>query len=243
MQNWQTGIVTAVSDLSATTRNFTIELPETSNFEFKPGQFITLDLPIHERRNKRWRSYSIASAPNGTNSFDLCVVRLDNGAGTRYLFETATVGTALTLKGPDGMFNLPNNMTDETAIVFICTGTGVAPFKSMIDHIVNHGLPHQYLHLIFGTRTTDNLLYRDFFEALQAANPRFTYTPVLSRADESWQGNRGYVHSTYERLLSQTAGTKALFYLCGWSNMVDEARLKLNQLGISSDRIIYELYG
>ena len=58
---WQKGIVTKIEDETYNTKRFWIELPETPSFDFAPGQFVTLDLPIHDKPNKRWRSYSIAS--------------------------------------------------------------------------------------------------------------------------------------------------------------------------------------
>ena len=82
MQEWQIGKIVDIRQVAPATRCFFIELPAIQNFEFEAGQFITMDLPIHEQKNKRWRSYSIASAPNGTNIFELVIVLLEGGAGT-----------------------------------------------------------------------------------------------------------------------------------------------------------------
>ena len=68
---WQNGKVVNIIDETPSTRRYFIEATDLETFDFKPGQFVTLDLPIHEKKNKRWRSYSIASAPNGTNIFEL----------------------------------------------------------------------------------------------------------------------------------------------------------------------------
>src|SRR6202795_2090365 len=61
LQPWRTGKVIRIKDETSDTRRFWVEVPEMSSFDFIPGQFVTLDLPIHEKPNKRWRSYSIAS--------------------------------------------------------------------------------------------------------------------------------------------------------------------------------------
>ena len=82
------------------TRRFWIELDSGKPFDFKPGQFVTLDLPIHEKPSKRWRSYSIASWPDGSPVIELVIVLLEGGAGTTYLFEQVKVGSELTLRGP-----------------------------------------------------------------------------------------------------------------------------------------------
>src|SRR5215216_4847132 len=107
MQPWHTARVIRIEDETSSTKRFWFEIPELGNFEFKPGQFVTLDLPIHEKPARRWRSYSIASWPDGTNVFELVIVLLENGAGTNYLFSHVEVGSELTLRGPQGVFVLP----------------------------------------------------------------------------------------------------------------------------------------
>src|SRR5437868_3724890 len=107
VEPWRIGKVIKIEQQTDTTRRFFIQIPELQKFDFKPGQFVTLDLPIHEKPNKRWRSYSIASWPDGTNVFELCIVLLDGGAGTTYLFNEVKEGSELTLRGPVGVFTLP----------------------------------------------------------------------------------------------------------------------------------------
>ena len=80
LQPWQTGKVIRIEDATYNTKRFWIQLPEVQSFDFKPGQFVTLDLPIHEQKNKRWRSYSIASWPDGSNVIELVIVLLEGGA-------------------------------------------------------------------------------------------------------------------------------------------------------------------
>jgi len=74
LQPWRIGKVIRISDHTHNTRQFWVEIPELDAFDFKPGQFVTIDLPIHEKPNKRIRSYSIASWPDGTNVFELLIV-------------------------------------------------------------------------------------------------------------------------------------------------------------------------
>src|SRR3984957_14543766 len=109
-QPWQTGKVIRIEQEAAQTRRFWIQLPGLTSFDFAPGQFVTLDLPIHEKPNKRIRSYSIASWPDGTNVIELVIVWLEGGAGTTYLFNHVSVGSELTLRGAQGVFTLPENI-------------------------------------------------------------------------------------------------------------------------------------
>jgi ferredoxin-NADP reductase len=246
MQDWQIGKIIDIQQASDTTKRFFIELTETQNFEFEPGQFITLDLPIHEQKNKRWRSYSIASHPVGTNVIELVIVLLEGGAGTNYLFNHTTIGTELSLRGPLGKFTLPSII--ENDLYLICTGTGVAPFRSMIHHIFKNNISCKNIYLIFGCRTYTDCLYKDELLLLQESMPQFHYYPCLSRECEDLQwGKKGYVHDTYIELInaSKVNGTTspANFYLCGWKNMVDEAKTNIVELGYDKKLIHLELYG
>ena len=237
---WYDSAIVRIEPLTPDVRRIWLEVPGADRFDFQAGQFITLDLPIGEKRLQRWRSYSIANAPDGTNRIELCVVRSTTGEGTRYLFEEAQEGSIVRFKGPDGAFVLPDQLDKD--VIFICTGTGVAPFRSMLFDLYGSGRPHRQLHLIFGTRTEDRILYRDEFEALAAAWPAFRYDVALSRQAD-WTGQHGYVHEVYLRQYAEVRPDR-VFYLCGWSSMIDEAVANLLvKLGYDRTQIHYELYG
>lgn len=238
LPKWQKGIVRRIEQATPSTRRYWIELPESPDFSFKPGQFVTLDLPIHEQRTKRWRSYSIASAPGSTNLIELVIVLVAGGSGTEYFFNDVKEGSELTLRGPHGVFTLPENI--ETDLFMICTGTGIAPFRSMLHYIKQYKIPHQQIHLVFGCRTKKDMLYADEMTELQNVLPNFTYHAALSR--EEWDGAyKGYVHPIYEALCSDAQ--PANFMLCGWRNMVDEARERILAMGYDKKNIHLEIYG
>lgn len=239
-EQWRKGIVTKIVNETAHTRRFWITIPELTAFNFKPGQFVTLDLPIHEKPNKRWRSYSIASWPDGTNTIELVIVLLPGGLGTEYLFNAVTEGSELTLRGPQGVFVLPENLDKD--LFFICTGTGIAPFRSMLHHIKLLQLPHKNLYLIFGTRTLADTLYYHEMQALEKELNNFYFLPVFSReSEDNTAVKKGYVHQVYEPLISQLP--PAYFYLCGWKNMIEDAKEKLLAIGYTKKEIHFELYG
>jgi ferredoxin-NADP reductase len=236
LEPWRTGRITRIEDETIDTKRFWIEVPELTSFDFKPGQFITLDLPIHEKQNKRWRSYSIASWPNGTNVFELVIVLNRRGGGTPYIFELG-VDSEVSFRGPQGVFTLREPLDKD--IFLICTGTGIAPFRSMVHHIKNQQLPHKNIYLIFGCRSQAALLYYNELKELQENLPGFHYLPTLSR--EEWDGHTGYVHTVYESLL--TARQPAQFYLCGWMGMIDEAKNRIAEMGYDKKAIHLEIYG
>jgi CDP-4-dehydro-6-deoxyglucose reductase len=237
LEPWRTGKVIRIEQKTDDTRSFFIQVPELETLHFKPGQFVTFDLPIHEKPNKRWRSYSIASSPDGSNVFELIIVLDENGTGTPYLFNEVIVGSKLKFRGPQGVFTLQEPIDKD--LVLICTGTGIAPFRSMLQYIKNNKVEHKNIYLIFGCRTKASLLYYDEMKELEQEIQGFNYIPTLSR--ELWEGQTGYVHSVYELLCVDKR--PAEFYLCGWKGMIDEARKKLADLDYDKKDIHYEIYG
>lgn len=237
LQPWRTGKVIRIEDQTHNTKRFWVEVPELTSFDFIPGQFVTLDLPIHERPNKRWRSYSISSWPDGTNVFELVVVLMQGGAGTTYLFNNISIGSTLSFRGPQGVFTLPKTLDKD--LFLICTGTGIAPFRSMVQYMKLHPAEHKNVYLIFGCRKKEDILYYEELKQLQSELPNFRYIPTLSR--EHWEGEHGYVHAIYEELCKDKQ--PANFFLCGWKHMVDEAQKRILAMGYDKKSIHLELYG
>ncbi len=240
LQPWLTATVVRIKQQTHNTRRFFIQMPGEDAFNFEPGQFVTFDLPIHEKPARRLRSYSIASWPNGTNIFELCIVLLQGGAGTTYLFNEIKEGSQLTVRGPVGVFTLHEHAL-QNDLYLICTGTGIAPFRSMTHQIKLHNIPHKNIYLIFGCRTKADLLYFEELKNLSDNMPSFHYIPTLSR--ERWEGATGYVHAVYENILQAAPNADASFMLCGWKAMIDEAKLKIVELGFDKKVIHSELYG
>ncbi|WP_187270963.1 ferredoxin--NADP reductase [Neolewinella aurantiaca] len=243
MPKWKPARITRIEQRSPSVRSFWLELPDRDVLDFRPGQFLTLDLPIGETRRDGWRSYSIAAAPDGSNQAELCIVRLPEGKGTGYLFEGADIGSEVMTKEPAGVFTLPEGPL-ENDIVMICTGTGVAPFRAMLQDRL--GKETVNFHLIFGCRTAQDILYREEFEEMARAHPNFTYSVALSREETegsaSIEVTKGYVHPIYEEKYAELH-SNIRFYLCGWAVMVDEAKERLLKLGYPKEQIIEELYG
>lgn len=244
---WLTGTVIQVKDETYNTRRYFIQVNDLKSFDFRAGQFVTLDLPIHEKPNKRWRSYSIASWPDGTNVFELLIVYMENGAGTNYLFKDIVVGSEILFRGPQGVFVLPETISQD--LFFICTGTGIAPFRSMIHSLYLHKIAHGNIYLIYGCRTQKDLLYFAEMKELEMVMENFHFIPTLSR--EKWNGESGYVHERYSAIceMNRRMGDDiigqppASFYLCGWKAMLDDARKKIVDLGYDRKNIFFESYG
>ncbi len=239
MFNWQTAKIIDIQPVTEQTSIFKLEVLDATAIDFIPGQFITFDLPISEKKTQRLKSYSIASHPHESNILELVIVKIDGGLGTEFLFdkEKCKVGTELKFRGPLGVFNLPKDLS--MPHYFICTGTGVAPFRSMIKYIHANNIPYKELNLIFGTRTKADILYHDELQALSQEMDNFNYHIALSR--EEWNGKKGYVHALYQSLAPRNESVQ--FMLCGWRPMIDQARKELIALNYDKKQIHFELYG
>ena len=107
---WYDSQIIRITDESPNTKRFWVKVEGEEQIDFEAGQFVTMDLPIHEKRLKRWRSYSIANAPDGTNILEFCIVYLEGGGASEYLFKEAQIGTLIRFKGPSGTFVLPTSI-------------------------------------------------------------------------------------------------------------------------------------
>ena len=119
----------------------------------------------------------------------------------------------------------------------VCTGTGIAPFRSMLYYIFENNVTHKNIYLIFGSKNKENILYYEEFKKMEESYPNFKYIVALSR--EKFKGYQGYVHSIYQNLFID--GREADFYLCGFKNMIMDARNWLLQKGYGRKYIHFEI--
>ena len=185
------------------------------------------------------RNYSVASWPDGTNKFELIVTYLKGGAMSEYLFKEAKVGDEFVYRGPMGSFVLPEKIDRD--IFFVSTGSGISPFRSMINYVAENGIKTKDIKLFFGTRTQEDICYWDEMKLLEQIIPNFEFIPVLSR--EEWKGKTGYVHEHYLDLIDSRKD-KPLIYYCGWDRMIREGRKHLDERGFKMIKDIrVEIFG
>jgi ferredoxin-NADP reductase len=219
---------------SVTPRNkhLKFRLPPGKELHFKAGQFVQMFIPLPDGKTKR-TSYSVASSPKDATSFELCVTLVDGGTSSPYLHKLK-VGDMIHGMGPLGKFHFEEDGRDS---VFVATGSGIAPFRSMIQDQVERGTRGE-LRLIFGNRFEDDIIYRKEWEDLARTQPRFKPLFTLSRAD--WKGPKGYVQDQIEGFVPDPKSRN--FYICGLKNMIDAVEQKLQALGVPPAQIHFERY-
>ena len=165
-----------------------LQLPAIETFHFLAGQYLDIMLP-----GERRRSFSIASPPHDSRLLELHVRRAPGGEFTQRVFTELKEKSLLRIEGPLGQFCYRHD-ADMPALL-IGGGTGFAPLKSIIRHVLEKDLKRD-LHLYWGARTQPDLYEQELVRGWVARHTNFHYTPVLSDAtgDDAWTGRRGLVH-------------------------------------------------
>jgi ferredoxin-NADP reductase len=223
--------------LSAQTKHLEFEVPAVPRFGFVAGQWLSFktNKPDGEEIT---RAYSIASPPGEDNRFALCLNRVQDGFMSNYLCDMKE-GEEISCQGPFGDFILRPPLRDT---MFIATGTGIAPFRSMLHWLLADPARHQdrQFWLLFGNRTEEDIYYHNEFSDLAVRHADFHYLPTLSRGAPEWQGLRGYVQEHLPGIVQHRTGMHA--YICGLDKMIKANRQLLKSLGWDRKSILYEKY-
>lgn len=220
--------------LSPQVRELTFERVDGAPFAFQAGQWVSLVLPLAEGEARR--AYSIASPPSGDARFEIAVTKVQDGPGSSFLHSLAD-GATLRAIGPQGFFTRPQ----KTPALFVGTGTGFTPLRSMIKDALAAG-DTSPMTLLFGVRHIEDRLYLDELDALAKAHSQFRVFYTLSKPPADWQGLSGYVQSHVEAHY-RALGPETHVYICGLERMVGAVRdLLRKQMGLDRKLVHSERY-
>jgi ferredoxin-NADP reductase len=242
--------------LSEKTQCFHLEftVDELEQFHFQAGQFVSAVAPDGNGKQQT-RAYSVASAPR-ENQFDLCLNRVEGGFFSNLLCDLE-IGQTIQFHGPHGLFVLRSPLTDS---ILIATGTGIAPMRGFIQKLFPESgedlSEGRRIWLVYGTRYESELYYEHYFEKVAAKHPNFHYMKTLSRAQDGWQGARGYVQEIVGKIAEEHGRERehggvspvaegqfpVYAYICGLNEMVSANRDRLVSLGWERKQVIFERY-
>ena len=208
----------------------TLRLPPTADFRSIPGQYIDVIGPGGVRR-----SYSLANANTADNTLELHIRAVDGGVMSDYWFKQAKVNDLLRFNGPLGTFFLRG--LDQLNLVFLATGTGMAPVKAMLESLI-HIEPEQApksVTVFWGGRTAGDL----YFDP-QAIPGGHRFVPVLSRASAKCNGVSGYVQNALLATHLDLAHT--VVYACGSDAMIRDAKAGLLAAGLPVKRFFADAF-
>ena len=209
-----------------------IKLPASERLQFLPGQYI--DILLEDGRH---RSFSIANAPHNDDFLELHVRLVEGGQFTSRVFNSMQPKDLLRIEGPHGSFFYREDARDE--ILMIAGGTGFAPIKGIIEHILSEQ-DTRPIYLYWGVRTEGDLYMRDLAEQWAAEHDNIHFVPVLSEPDENWKGRTGYVH---DAVLSDFDDLSTFdIYACGPPAMIKAAESSFQDKGMKKEQFYYDSF-
>jgi ferredoxin-NADP reductase len=219
-----------IEELTPTVKQFHMTTPD--DFKFKAGQFVTVIITLPEKRISR--AYSIASDPS-LDHIELCIKKVEGGVGSTF-FHNLKEGEKLDVMGPAGHFCL-NEINED--VIFISTGAGIAPHRSMIHELIKSG--HQKkVHIITGYRHENETLFHKEFEDLCQTNSKISNQVIISKPSESYAGKKGRVKELIHNDLLNNSNSR--FFICGLSDMINDVNDYLKSQGIQEDKIHFEKF-
>ena len=212
--------VTSISRPAADVAVLQLQLPATETFKFYAGQYVELILKDGKRR-----SYSMANPPHAAAALELHIRHLPGGLFTDHVFGVGTTQMKereiLRIEGPLGSFFLRED--SDLPIVMVASGTGFAPIKAIIEHMVHQDIKRPVT-LYWGGRRPCDLYMHALAQSWAATIPNFSYVPVVSDAlsEDAWTGRTGFVHKAVMEDFPNLSGYQV--YACGAPIVVDSAR-------------------
>jgi ferredoxin--NADP+ reductase len=212
---------------------------------FEPGQYMTIGVVVDGKMVQR--PYSVASPPveAGTSGYEFYVRLVEGGTFTPLLWRME-VGQRMRMIGPKGKFMLQPD--DDRTHIFISSGTGNAPFVSMMKQMISDGAPRKAVFLN-GVSYASEIGYRDLLESWERdGGYPVTYVPTVSRPNDpsnaDWTGRTGRVESILEPVLDELGLSPAnsVAYICGNPDMIQTAEEKLLGRGYPEEQVHKELY-
>lgn len=230
--------IVKIVSLSETVKHFVLQYAPEADTRFTAGQFLQVHLEKEGKPHKK--SYSIASSPllaQQKNQLELCIKIVEGGYVSTWFFslkEGDVIQTSLAY----GVFTPRQPYQDN--LVFVGTGTGVAPLRGMIHYLYENGFDKN-VWLIFGNRYETDVLYSDEWRALEKKYPgKFHFIPTVSRG-KSWTGETAYVQDVVKKTFAgRTAGLD--FYGCGLVPMCQQLKATLLEMGIPKEMIHFEQF-
>ena len=213
--------IDSITKIASNVIELHLRIPPNASFRYLSGQYINIIKGDYKR------SYSIASTSSSSNLV-FFIKNYGGGKFSNYLFNEAQINDLLRIEGPIGTFFYRN--TSKKNIVFLATGTGIAPVKGILEQLDenNREVVGKNIYLFFGGRTEEDLFWKPNFKKINVH-----FVPVLSRSTADWEGAKGYVQDVV--LSKEIDLADSVLYACGSENMIRESRDLFIKNGLPED--------
>ncbi len=162
------------------------------------------------------------------------------GVGSSYMFSLKP-GDIVTGIGPFGDFHVKPTQRE---MVYIGGGAGMAPLRAHLSHLLETEGTARKISYWYGARSSQEIFYQDYFEALAKAHPNFCFHLALSSPlpEDNWSGLLGFIHEVVleKYLRDHVSPTSAEYYLCGPPLMIKACNKMLAEVGVPAHQIAYD---
>lgn len=217
---------------------FTFQAPSGALFRFKPGQFVTLELPVPG--GPLHRTYTISSSPSRPTSLTITVKAQDGSIGTRWMLDNLRAGVRLRAIGPGGMFSHVNYPSGK--YLFISAGSGITPMMSMTTYMYDAGRDPDVVFINCARRPSD-IIFRQRLEHMASRITGIELAWVVKQTDryQPWTGYRGHFNQLLLGLAAPDYLEREVF-CCGPESFMTSVREALAGLGFDMDRYHQESF-
>ncbi|NDD34950.1 MAG: phenylacetic acid degradation protein, partial [Flavobacteriia bacterium] len=219
-----------------------LEVPNTETFSFVPGQYLTLRSTINGQEVRR--SYSLCSSPL-SGELRVAIKQVEQGIFSTWANTELKAGDTLETMPPMGNFALEIEPTDEQTYVGFAAGSGITPVLSILKTVLERAPKAKFI-LFYGNRKTNSIIFKAELEDLKDAHMgRLEVHHVLSREDQGNDLLFGRIDETRAaQFAAQIPGVKeaAGHFLCGPEAMIKGVQSALEQAGVASKNIHFELF-
>jgi ferredoxin-NADP reductase len=235
---------TEVLELTADVKAFRFVDDAGHPMDYKPGQFVTLELELDGK--KIFRSYTMSSTPTQAAYFELTVKRVEGGAVSNWLCDHLQAGATVRMTGPHGKFSCAPKPRKK--LLFLSAGSGVTPMLSMArwirDQQQNDLLLDTDVVYFHCARTAQDLMFGAEVDAMANANPRFVHHTSLTRSNKKdrWHGLTGYLDAAMLKSIAPDFAEREV-YVCGPTGFMEGSKALFQQAGFAMTHFHEESFG
>lgn len=214
---------------------YEIAFQKPEGFSFTAGQFVLFDVPLVDNAEDiQPRAYSIGSSPDDEELL-FAIKLVPDGRMSNFIVQSLEEGTELTMQGPMGNFLLDRDTKKD--YVFMCTATGIAPFRSYLRAYLEEETDRK-IDLFFGLLNEKELFWEDELNEFQNQYPHFHYY-ICAAAPESQETFKGFVQDQAQSIITDFSNKQV--YLCGSPLMTKSVKEKaITEWGVPKEDIHME---
>lgn len=237
--------VKSIVDLTYDIKEVTVKMPEGSDISYVGGNYGQFEVPAYgDVKEATARAYSFSSHPQMKGELQFLIRLVPGGIVTTYVHKHLKVGQKVNIVAPVGDFNVKDT---GAAMVCVAGGSGMAPFKSIFNQMVEEGtINSRPIWYFFGARTTKDMYYLDWLWSLDKKYENFHFVPALSEPQpgEAWEGATGLITNVLDDYLQNKIDLNfpREGYLCGSPGMLDACMKVMTKNKIAEDKIYFDKF-